>query len=66
MPTPMERAPDPGLEYVPIPKTRYTSAEYAREEWDSMWTKTWVCAGRESDLARPGDYFTLELGRESI
>ncbi|MFO0689092.1 MAG: aromatic ring-hydroxylating dioxygenase subunit alpha [Myxococcota bacterium] len=66
MPTPMERAPEPGLEYVPIPKTRYTSPEYAREEWDSMWTKTWVCAGRESDLARPGDYITLELGRESI
>lgn len=66
MPTPMERAPEPGLEYVPIPKTRYTSPEYAREEWDAMWTKTWVCAGRESDLARPGDYVTLELGRESI
>jgi len=62
----MERAPDPGLEYVPIPKSRYTSAEYAREEWEQMWTKTWVCAGRESDLARPGDYMTLELGGESI
>ncbi len=66
MATPMERAPEPGLAYVPIPKTRYTSADYAREEWDNMWTKTWVCAGRESDLTRPGDYFTFELGTESI
>ena len=66
MPTPMERAPDPGLEYVPIPKARYTSAETAREEWDYMWTRTWQCAGRVSDLARAGDYFTFELGTESI
>ena len=26
--TPMERAPDPGLEHVPIPKSRYTSPEF--------------------------------------
>lgn len=66
MPTPMERAPDPGLDYVPIPKERYTSAEFARLEWDHMWTRTWLCAGRVSDLERPGDYFTFEIGPESI
>ena len=64
--TPMERAPDPGLEYAPIPKSRYTSPEFAALEWEHMWTKTWVCAGRVSDLDRPGDYFTFELGPESI
>jgi phenylpropionate dioxygenase-like ring-hydroxylating dioxygenase large terminal subunit len=66
MSTPMERAPDPGLDFVPIPKSRYTSAEFAQREWDAMWTKTWTCAGRASDLERPGDYFTYELGPESI
>jgi phenylpropionate dioxygenase-like ring-hydroxylating dioxygenase large terminal subunit len=66
MATPMERAPDPGLEYVPVPKERYTSAEFARLEWDHMWTRTWLCAGRESDLERAGDYFTFEIGPESI
>ncbi|MAG31361.1 MAG: (2Fe-2S)-binding protein [Deltaproteobacteria bacterium] len=66
MPTPMERAPDPGLDYAPIPKDRYTSPEFARLEWEHVWTRTWVCAGRASDLERPGDYFTLELGPESI
>ena len=66
MPTPMERAPDPGLDYVPIPKSRYTSLDFACEEWDHMWTHTWLCAGRASDLERPGDYFTFELGTESI
>ena len=29
MPTPMERAPEPDLTYAPIPKDRYTSAEFA-------------------------------------
>jgi phenylpropionate dioxygenase-like ring-hydroxylating dioxygenase large terminal subunit len=66
LPTPMERAPDPGLEYAPIPKSRYTSPEFAALEWEHMWTRTWVCAGRSSDLERPGDYFTFELGPESI
>ena len=64
--TPMERAPDPGLDYAPIPKDRYTSESHAALEWEHMWTKVWVCAGRTSDLERPGDYFTFELGPESI
>ena len=66
MPTPMERAPAPDLEYVPIPKDRYTSAEYARLEWEHMWTKVWLCAGRASDIPEPGDYFTFDIGPESI
>ena len=66
MPTPMERAPDPGLDYVPIPKLRYTSPEFAALEWEKMWTKVWLMAGRESDIPNPGDYFTFEIGRESI
>jgi phenylpropionate dioxygenase-like ring-hydroxylating dioxygenase large terminal subunit len=66
MATPMERAPAPNLDYVPIPKERYTSREFAQLEWDRMWTRTWLCAGRESDLSRPGDYLTFEIGPESI
>jgi len=62
----MERAPDPGLDYVPIPKERYTSSEFADREWQHMWTKVWLCAGRVSDLEKPGDYFTFEIGNESI
>jgi len=50
----------------PIPKERYTSAEFAALEWERMWTKVWLLAGRESDLASPGSYFTFEIGPESI
>jgi phenylpropionate dioxygenase-like ring-hydroxylating dioxygenase large terminal subunit len=66
MSTPLQRAPEPDLDYVPIPKERYTSKEYAGLEWQHMWTRTWLMAGRESDLRRPGDYFTFEIGPESI
>ena len=64
--TPMERAPVPNLGHDLIPKERYTSAEFARLEWERMWTKVWLLAGRESDLRSPGDYFTFEIGPESI
>jgi len=66
MPTPMERAPAPELDYVPIPKERYTSPEFAELEWSHMWTKTWLFAGRASDAPNAGDYFSFEIGPESV
>jgi phenylpropionate dioxygenase-like ring-hydroxylating dioxygenase large terminal subunit len=65
-PTPMAKAPEPALDYVPIPKQRYTSREFAQQEWERMWTKVWLLAGRASDAPEPGDYFTYEIGPESI
>jgi phenylpropionate dioxygenase-like ring-hydroxylating dioxygenase large terminal subunit len=62
----MERAPVPDLGTEPIPKERYTSREFAELEWERMWTKVWLMAGRASDIPDPGDYFTFEIGRESI
>ena len=64
--TPMERAPEPDLGFEIIPAERYTSAEFMRLEWERMWTKVWLMVGRESDLPEPGDYFTAEVGPESI
>jgi len=49
-----------------IPKTRYTDLEFARREWERMWSQVWLLAGRTSDLPTPGDYFTFEIGPESI
>jgi phenylpropionate dioxygenase-like ring-hydroxylating dioxygenase large terminal subunit len=66
MPTPTERAPKPDIDYAEIPKDRYTSTEWAALEWEHMWSKAWLCAGRVSDLERPGDYLTFEIGPESI
>ncbi|WP_417318904.1 aromatic ring-hydroxylating oxygenase subunit alpha [Emcibacter sp.] len=45
---------------------KYFSDECRRLEWDRLWTKIWHIAGRTSDLQKPGDYFTYELGPESF
>lgn len=65
-PTPMEKQPEPELGTDLIPKERYTSAEFAALEWQHMWTQVWLMAGRESDLLEPGDYFSFEIGKDSI
>ena len=62
----MERAPVPDLGTERIPKERYTSAAFAEREWEKLWTKVWLMTGRESDIPEPGDYYTFEIGRESI
>ncbi|MED5262742.1 MAG: aromatic ring-hydroxylating dioxygenase subunit alpha [Myxococcota bacterium] len=64
--TPLERSPAPQLGFDRIPKERYLSPEFAHLEWEQMWTKTWLFAGFEKDIAEPGDYFTTEIGPESI
>ena len=65
-PTPMAKAPEPALAYLPVPKQRYTSRAFAQQEWERMWTKVWLLAGRASDAPSPGDYFTFEIGPESV
>ena len=65
-PTPLEKQPEPELGTDPIPKERYTSPAFAEREWEHMWTKVWLMAGRASDVPEPGDYFTFEIGPESI
>ena len=64
--TPLHKFPEPELDQERIPKERYTSREFAQLEWERMWTKTWLYAGPLSDLEHVGDYFTFEIGRESI
>lgn len=57
---------DSDLGTAPMPKERYTSPEFMRLEWERMSTRTWLLAGREGDVANPGDYFTFEIGPESL
>ncbi len=64
--TPREKTVEPDLGTAPIPKERYTSGEFARREWDRMWTRVWLLAGPEADVARPGDWLTFEIGPESV
>lgn len=49
-----------------IDPTRYYDRDYMEREWEQLWTRVWLIAGPRSDLNEPGDYFTFEIGRESI
>lgn len=49
-----------------LEKQHYTSVHYMQKEWENIWGRSWLFAGLLSDLEDPGDYFTYELGRESI
>lgn len=44
----------------------YYDREHFSQEWDRLWARTWNLAGRCSDVANPGDFFTFDLGPESF
>ncbi|MGY6550859.1 MAG: Rieske 2Fe-2S domain-containing protein [Erythrobacter sp.] len=58
--------PAPQLSSRPIEGRRYWSHEFMEREWDKVWTPAWLIGGLARQVARPGDYFTYEIGRESI
>ncbi len=64
--TPLEKHPEPALEPRIIQAERYTSTEFMAREWDGMWTRSWLCAGNAADVREVGQYFTFEIGSESI
>ena len=39
-----------------MPKSVYTSQEFAKLEMEKIFAREWFCAGRASALANPGDY----------
>ena len=45
---------------------RYTSSEFAEQEWETIWTRVWLLLGREDEMPNPGDWQQEEVGRESI
>ena len=61
-----EKAAEPELGQGPIDGFRYNSADFAALEWEQMWTKVWLVAGRVDQISDPGDYITVPIGSESI
>lgn len=64
--TPLEKFPEPDLGTDLIPKDRYVSAEWMERERERLWPRVWQLAGPLVDVAEVGDFFTYEIGRESI
>ncbi|MET0364336.1 MAG: aromatic ring-hydroxylating dioxygenase subunit alpha [Sphingobium sp.] len=44
----------------------FLSKEYLEKEKELLWPKVWQVAGREEDLKTVGDFFTYEIGDDSI
>src|SRR3546814_5792125 len=53
-------------EPLTFPVEAYLSPEYARAEGDRLWSKVWQHAGRVEEIPNVGDFFTYEIGRDSI
>lgn len=67
-PTRIDKTPQPApvLSAKPIEGRRYWSREFMDREWDTIWTKAWLIGGLAQQVAKPGDFFTYDIGRESI
>ncbi|MFP5022682.1 aromatic ring-hydroxylating oxygenase subunit alpha [Pseudonocardia phyllosphaerae] len=44
----------------------YTDPDIFRAEQDSIFHEQWFCAVHAADLARPGQFETVQIGRESV
>ncbi len=49
-----------------LPKTRYTSPEFAALEAEYMWKHTWQVACREEDITKPGEHMVYDVVDESL
>ena len=49
-----------------MPKSVYTSPDFAALEQQHIFAREWLCAGRTDALPNPGDYLTMEISGEPI
>ncbi|MDF1750659.1 MAG: SRPBCC family protein [Alphaproteobacteria bacterium] len=49
-----------------MPPSVYTSEAFQQREIETIFSKDWVCVGRVSSLANPGDYLTYELAGQPV
>jgi Rieske 2Fe-2S family protein len=62
-------ATPPRPAYTPqntLPARYYTDPEVFRQELESFFCRTWICAGRSEQVASTGDFFLREVAGESI
>ncbi len=49
-----------------LPGRYYTAPEVFAGEAERIFRRSWLCAGRDEEIARPGDYFLLSAAGESV
>jgi phenylpropionate dioxygenase-like ring-hydroxylating dioxygenase large terminal subunit len=53
----------PLLEASGLPPACYTDGEFFARESEAIFRRSWIMVGRGDEIARRGDYFTVDLGR---
>jgi phenylpropionate dioxygenase-like ring-hydroxylating dioxygenase large terminal subunit len=58
----------PELGTAPVPIEPYISPEFFELERDRVFSRTWLCLGREERIPKPGDFFVKDLavGKTSV
>ena len=56
----------PFAEARTLPAAVYTSTEVFRLEQQTLFGRSWLCAGRENDLPESGDFFVQEIAGDSV
>ncbi len=49
-----------------LPRAFYTDDAVYRADLDRIWRRGWLFAGHSCQIPHPGDYFTLEVGADSV
>jgi nitrite reductase/ring-hydroxylating ferredoxin subunit len=49
-----------------IPAARYTDPAFAAREFERVWRRVWQIAGRDEDVAEPGDFMEYTIGHDSV
>ncbi|HVX23647.1 MAG TPA: aromatic ring-hydroxylating dioxygenase subunit alpha [Acidimicrobiales bacterium] len=53
-------------EAVTLPPEMYTDADFFAFEKDAIFTKEWICVGRQEQIPNPGDYFSFTVADEPL
>jgi glycine betaine catabolism A len=51
---------------TPLSREFYTSAADYQVELEALWYRDWLFAGHDCEIARPGDYLTLQIGEYPV
>ncbi len=57
---------NPPVEPHPLNGDRYTSKVFYEQEWESVWAKSWLLLGRETEIEEPNSYQVENVGPESV
>ena len=49
-----------------LPAACYTSPEFFEFERRHVFTRSWICVGRQEQIPAPGDYLTPKIGDEPL